>query len=328
MRHGARNSASGSARASSLVASAVVACVLGFCLVALLSSSSATARRPPERHPQTSWASCNLNSGNRRPSTFRPLPDAKAASLVTREPEDRSYNARPYTVDGHRYPAANDYVPTAREIRRFHRAKDSAGQTMIRFNPYFRFVDGRDGLRHPSTDDLIQWAAHKWGIPEDWLRAEYVVESYWNAFQLGDQASVGARWYRLYPPQARVPHSTNVYQSLGITQVKWIPDGSVGAGSEPLRWKSTAFNIDYQAATARFYYDDPVGTRSTWGDRSYRPCESWNSIGGWYQPYPWGNHGQQAYVAEVTQALGKRSWASSGFVRWHPSSFPPGVRFR
>ena len=50
-------------------------------------------------------------------------------------------------------------------------AKSSSGQSNVAFNPYYRYVDGRDGLLRPSTDDLIQWAAHKWGIPENWLRA-------------------------------------------------------------------------------------------------------------------------------------------------------------
>ncbi len=101
------------------------------------------------------------------------------------------------------------------------------------------------------------------------------------------------------PPQARVPGGRSVYTSLGITQVKWIPDGSVGAGTEPLRWKSLAFNLDYQAATLRLYYDDPGGARTAWGDRSYAPCQAWKSVGGWFAPYPWDNPAQRSYIAQV-----------------------------
>jgi hypothetical protein len=183
-------------------------------------------------------------------------------------------------------------------------------------------------MRHPSTDDLIQWAAHKWGIPENWLRAEYVVESYWNQFNLGDDTRVSSRWYRLYPYQSRIPHTSNVYQSLGITQVRWAPDGSLGAGTEPLRWESTAFNVDEQAATVRFYYDNPSGARSSWGDPTYRPCQAWPSIGAWYNPYPWGNAGQADYIRTVRGDLAARQWSSSSFLAWSPSSFPPGITFR
>lgn len=291
-------------------------------------ASASSAHQAREHRPQSAWAACNRNARNRRPSTFTPLSDAEAASQVTPEPETRPYNARPYAILGKRYPAVNDYVPTASQIRRYRASRTSLGEPLRKFNPYTRYVDGRDGMRHPSTDDLIQWAAHKWGIPENWLRAEYVVESYWNHFNLGDATKVSARWYSLYPYQSRIPNTSTVYQSLGITQVRWTPDGSLGAGTEPLRWESTAFNVDEQAATIRFYYDNPSGARSSWGDRTYTPCEKWRSIGAWYSPYPWGNAGQATYANTVRKDLHGRIWASSSFLGWSPSSFPRGVSFR
>ena len=197
---------------------------------------AASVRTIPERHPQTTWAPCNRNADNGKPSTFRPLSDAEAAALVTPEPETRPYNTRPYAIRGTRYPAPNDYVPTAAQIRESQDSRTSTGEPLLEFNPYTRYVDGSDGIRGPSTDDLIQWAAHKWGIPENWLRAEYVVESYWNQFQLGDATRVSPRSYGLYPYQSRIPHTSNVYQSLGIAQVRWTPDGSLHPGTEPLRW--------------------------------------------------------------------------------------------
>jgi hypothetical protein len=256
------------------------------------------------------------------------LSDATAAAFITREPETRPYNARPYTVQGKRYTAANYYVPTAAQIRRYRESRTSLGQPLSQFNPYIRYVDGRDGIRHPSTDDLIQWAAHKWGIPENWLRAEYVQESYWNHFNLGDDTGVSSSWYNLYPYQSRIPNTSDVYQSLGIAQVRWAPDGSVGAGTEPLRWESSAFNIDDQAATVRFYYDNPSGARSSWGDPTYAPCQKWRSIGGWYRPYPWGNADQAGYARSVQGHLARHDWLSPGFLAWSPPSFPRGIVFR
>ena len=293
-----------------------------------LPAPTSSARFARERRTQTAWAACNRNARNGNPSTFTPLSDAAAAALVTREPETRPYNARPYAIRGTQYPAANDFVPAAAQIRRYRHSRTSLGEPLLHFNPYARYVDGRDGMRHPSTDDLIQWAAHKWGIPENWLRAEYVVESYWNQFNLGDETQVSARWYDLYPYQSRVPDTSNVYQSLGITQVRWAPDGSLQPGTEPLRWESTAFNVDDQAATVRFYYDNPSGARSAWGDSTYAPCQMWRSVGGWYRPYPWGNAGQASYIKTVRADLSERVWASPSFLGWAPSSFPRGVVFR
>ncbi len=280
-----------------------------------------------ETDPQTTWAACNANAGLSTPSTFQPLSDAAAAKLVTPEPETRPYNDRPYSINGKSYPAVNDFVPSWLAILRFRLAKTSTGQNVLAFNPYLRYVDGRDGLVSPSTDDLIQWAAHKWGIPEDWLRAQYALESSWNAFNLGDDVTVSSAWYADYPSQARVPNSLNVFQSMGISQVRWAPDGSLGAGTDPLRWESTAFNIDFQAATVRFFYDNPQGARSLWGDSSYAPCQQWASIGGWFSPYPWNNAGQAQYIGTVQSYLSQQIWTTPSFLSWQPTSFPPGITF-
>ena len=83
----------------------------------------------------------------------------------------------------------------------------------------------------------------------------------------------------------RTASSTEVYESLGLMQIKWRPDGSLHPGTEPLRWKSTAFNADYHAAMVRFFYDG--GARSWYGHgSSYGPGQAWNSVGAWYQPTP------------------------------------------
>jgi hypothetical protein len=309
-------------------AGAVALVVAIVAVVTILSQSASGKPGVRELHPQTTWAACNRNANSNKPSTFQPLSDAAAAALVTPEPETRPLNGRPYSLNGKNYPAVNDYVPTAAQIHQFRTSHTSSGQAVLSFNPYLRYVDGKDGLHDPSTDDLIQWSAHKWGIPEDWLRAEYVQESYWSQFWLGDENPVPASWYDLYPSQARVANSPDVYRSMGITQVQWEPDGSLGPGSEPLRWESTAFNLDYQAATVRFYYDNPSGARSAWGDASYTPCQQWPSIGGWYRPYPWGNSDQAGYIAKVQANLNDQAWTSSHFQNWSPGSLPPGIKFR
>jgi hypothetical protein len=289
---------------------------------------SAAFRYRPERHPQTRWVACNRNSRRKAPPTFKPLSDEAAAARVTHEPETRPENAKPYTLGGVRYAPTTTDVPAEAQLRRFRAAKTSLGQNVLQFNPYLRYVDGRDGLHNPSTDDLIQWAAHKWGIPENWLRAEYVLESYWSSYQLGDVEPVSQSDYTRYPLQSRVPGQLEAYQSLGITQVRWAPSGWVGAGTEPLRWQSMAFNIDYQAAMVRFFYDDPDGARTLWGDSSYRPCEKWRSIGGWFASYPWRTAGQARYIREVKGNLADTAWRSASFLTWTPPALPPGIKLR
>lgn len=237
------------------------------------------------------WVPCS--------SSFVPLTDAQAAALVKPAPETRPDNT-----------TANQYRPSSAEISQFlNGEKDSYGNLPAQGDPYYTYVTG--GFTG-TTDEIIQWAAAKWGLPADWLRAEYVDESHWHQSAKGDLTTVQDA--SLYPAFSRVS-STSVYQSLGITQVKWNhPDANTsGIGTEPLRWKSTAFNVDYQAATVRFYFDDPGGKRSSWGDATYKRCENWLSIGGWYEPYPWNNSGQQNYVSKIQSILAARTWAQPGF---------------
>jgi hypothetical protein len=306
----------------------VLLAAIGFVLWRDRGSSTAAGVSRPESHAQTTWVACNRNADTTKPSTFHPLSDAAAATLVTAQRETRPDNDRSYRLDGHTYSAPNYFVPSAGQVKQFLHARTSAGQSQVQFNPYYAAVDGRDGLTRPTTDDLIQWGAHKWGIPEDWLRAEYVHESYWNQYMLGDDTGVSAGAYRQYPSQSRDPHARSAYQSLGITQLRWTPDRSLHPGTEPLRWLSTAFNIDYQAATVRFYYDNPSGSRKAWNDPSYQPCEKWSSIGGWFSPYPWNNAGQRTYAGDVQQLVSSRAWTQSDFVGWSPPSLPPGITLR
>jgi hypothetical protein len=92
---------------------------------------------------------------------------------------------------------------------------------------------------------------------------------------------------------------------LGISQIKWRPPPStLGAGTEPLRWKSTAFNLDYYGATVRFFYDGLCD----WCSPSYSAGQAWNSIGAWWEPSPWLNLGQLNYITHVKKQLADRLW--------------------
>jgi hypothetical protein len=225
---------------------------------------------------------------------YRPRSDKAAAACVAHTSEAIPANR-----------SANDYVPSDSELRTFLSARNQNGETPEQYDFYAKFVTGRPGLRNPTTDELIQWASYKWGIPTDWLRAQYAKESHWRQDSMGDLHKERPRWRSQFP-RLSCPNASECYESLGIAQVKWHPWND--EGTEPLRWKSTAFNIDYQAAKLRFYYDNPYGKRSAWGDSSYRPLDQWLSLCGWFAPYPWGNPAQLSYCSKVKQHLAARDW--------------------
>jgi hypothetical protein len=222
------------------------------------------------------------------------LSDAEAAARVTTVAEIRPNNE-----------AANRYQPSDAELTAFHDARYQAGPNAGRLGddivPQRRAVTGRFT---GSTDEILQWGAHKWGIPEDILRAVAHQESTWHQSTMGDRQTVADAG--LYPVHSRIS-ATEVYESLGLMQIKWRADGSLHPGTEPLRWKSTAFNVDYWAANIRFFYD---GTARSWFSRSpsYGPGQAWESVGAWYQPTPWLNAGQLAYIDKVRAKHDTRTW--------------------
>ena len=228
-----------------------------------------------------------------------PLTDAQAAERVRSAPEKRPGNA-----------AANRYYPSQAELAAFHGARyrsgPNAGSLGDDVIPQQRHVTGRF---RGTTDEILQWAAHKWGIPEDILRAVAVQESGWTQAARGDRERV--RSALRYPRQARIS-GDEVYESMGLMQIKWRPDGSLHPGTEPLRWKSTAFNADFYGAVVRFYYD---GTARSWfSSRSpYRRGQEWESVGAWFQPTPWRNALQLGYIVSVKARLADRAWTSARF---------------
>jgi hypothetical protein len=236
---------------------------------------------PPPAPQQTTW---------RAPGS-PPLSDAAAAALVRPAPETRPDNAQD-----------NAYRPTPAELAAFRDgARDGYGRTMVGFNRLDAYVTGDFT---GTTDEILQWAAHKWGIPEDVVRAVAANESNWHMSQLGDRTTVASPG--AYPSFSRVAGTSDVFESLGVMQVRWRPN-KLHWGTESLRWRSTAFNADYWAAQVRYFYDGLCD----WCSAGYSAGQAWASIGAWYNPSPW--NGSTAYVDHVRQKLDARVWAQAGF---------------
>jgi hypothetical protein len=141
------------------------------------------------------------------------------------------------------------------------------------------------------------------GHPRGLGTGDHLFESLERQGLLGDLTVVSARTYARSPRQARVPPN-QVYESLGVAQIKWLPDGTVNPGTEPLRWQSTAFNLDYLGATIRYYYDGSC----YWCRPGYRPGQEWLSVEAWNAPNPWVNSKGKWYISKVKYALARHTW--------------------
>jgi hypothetical protein len=200
-----------------------------------------------------------------KPVGWGPISDKAAAERVHRS----SFEPRPDNYQ------ANHTVPGKRQLAAW-RAKSTM--------PYARYVDGRF---KGTTDEIIQWAAHKWGLPPNLLRAVAATESWWHQSALGDNGD-----------------------SFGLFQVR-RPYHCFGNCA--IARDSTAFNADYYGGIIRSYYD---GTQ-TWlntveNGRPYEAGDIWGSLGAWYSGR-WWVPSVQGYVDHVKQNLADRPWFGQYF---------------
>lgn len=206
-----------------------------------------------------------------RPDATRPLSDAAAARRVRHS----AFEPRP---GNH---AATHRMPTAAQVRAFR-----AQSTM----PYARYVTGH---YTGTTDEVIQWAADKWGIAPDLLRAVAVVESRWKMSFIGDNGD-----------------------SFGLFQVR-RPYHCKEPVCRQFR-NDAAMNADYYGGILRAYYDgkqswlnDP-GIAGDNGKR-YRRGDIWGSVGAWFSGR-WWNAAARRYIREVQDTLRHRVWRTRDFA--------------
>jgi hypothetical protein len=195
------------------------------------------------------------------------LSDAQAAALVRHAPETRPDNA-----------ADNQRTPSAAQLTYFRAHDDSMPGS---------YLERIDGDYTGSTDQIIQWAAYKWGLDPELLRAVASVESWWHMYTVGDEGNA----YGLFQIDARY----HCCQDLAADD--------------------TSFNADYYGAIVRSYYD---GTQ-TWlnsvsgNGKRYRAGDLWDSVGYWAAGR-WATAAGREYVGKVTADLSEQVWRQPNFV--------------
>lgn len=199
-----------------------------------------------------------------RPHATRPLSDARAARLVHRSGfEPQAANA-----------PATHRTPSAAELAAFRSESDM---------PNARYVTGHFT---GTTDEVIQWAARKWGLAPDLLRAVATQESWWRMSTVGDNGD-----------------------SFGLFQMRRPYHCCL-----PFMAQDAAFNADYYGAILRSFYDG----KQTWLNtvdrgKRYRPGDVWGSVGAWFSGRWYVNVDQ--YLGKVRAALREKTWRTANFSR-------------
>jgi hypothetical protein len=199
-----------------------------------------------------------------------------------------------------------------------------------------------DGQFSGTTDEIFQWAACKWGLPDNVLRSIAVREStwyqyeayasgrpvtYWGSGDIMPAGTAGASGY--CTALAKYGHDYQVDFGAGICPqtfsiagvMSWqapswgqMPDNQ--NGTFPFNRKSTAFAVDYLAAHLRGCYN---GWEYWLGDSgSYASGDLWGCVGSWYSG-DWHSAAANGYISRVQNELANLTWLQSDWASIKPS---------
>jgi hypothetical protein len=142
-----------------------------------------------------------------------------------------------------------------------------------------------------TTDELIQWAACKWGLSADMIRAQAAAESTWRQGAAGnlEPRSEG----NCAPEDGGDPCPT----SFGLLQLKWYYHRT----AYPMLRTMTPLHLDWSAAKLRGCYE---------GRKGLPAGDIWGCIGNWFSG-AWKDPDANDYVSRVRAQLDARPW-----LRW------------
>ena len=223
------------------------------------SGGEATTTAGPSGGEPTTAAPSADHFGMLPPGSALPS-DEECAGRVRKTPEIRPQNESFNAVKGHGVPS-NPPAPL-----------------------YARVTGNFTG----TTDEIIQWAACKWGIDEDIVRAQAAKESYWTQTNVGDNG-----------------------ESFGILQVRqpywgWAFNDGVGDAQT-----STAYNVDAALAARRNCFEG----NETWLGGSYGPGDIWGCVGLWFSGR-WYTPDSITYIDAVQSYLKQQVWTTSDFINY------------
>ena len=213
--------------------------------------------------------------------------DAQCAARVRRQPEDRPANVAHNATPGNQQLGSDVFSGDD------PRAYSEFG---VRVTGYFS----------GTTDETLQWAACKWGIDEDIVRAQAAVESWWHSDAKGDWGTEAGRC----PPghglgvDDPVNHPDTCPESWGLLQTRYPYHVSAWPGMA----SSSAFQVDAAYAVWRACYEGYEGWLNQVGHgQDYAPGDVWGCVGRWYAGR-WHTSEAEYYIGRVKAYLNARVW--------------------
>lgn len=296
---------------------------------AVTSSADPVSSSPP---PDTGW--------------FRTLP----AGSWTQLPDDRTCTERVRRSTWE--PRPDNHTPnrTTPDVETVHasfaaRPRAVAGGYDDRWDSWL--LQRVTGAHTGTTDENIQWAACKWGIADNLLRAIAVRESAWFQYQVypsgrcvaqvgcGDMTTGDVPGHRLFCtavsrhgydyrqdyPAGVCPKTYSIVGVMSWHDPRWGPMPENQNGTFPFNRDSTAFALDYLGAFLRGCQEGWLHWLGNTGDGSYAAGETWGCVGAWYAG-SWLTPPAREYVGRVRAALDDRAWLTSDWAAYEPPCSP------
>lgn len=260
-------------------------------------------------------ASC---AGQVHYSTWEPRPDNEGPNHVMPDATavHRAFAARPVSADGTNDPRWDSWL-----------------------------LQRVDGQFTGTTDAIFQWAACKWGLPDDVLRAIAVTESTWYQYEVypsgrpvrnrgsGDvtrPSMAGAsvycdgiakygRDYQLDYGPGICPRTFSIMGVMSWQAPSWGQMPGNQNGTFPFNRQSTAFGVDYLAARLRGCYNGWEYWLKHSG--SYTAGDLWGCAGAWYSG-GWHSADANRYISRVQSELADFTWLQTDWPSNRPACDP------
>ncbi len=197
---------------------------------------------------------------------------------------------------------ANHAIPTQQQIAQLAPWGDSIGAT-TKADQFRKQITGNFT---GTTGEILQWVACKWGVDENIVLAEAVIESDWHQNFLGDYTNDKKRC----PPGQW--DGSGCYQSYGVLQLTY----TFFPTAWPMSRNNTAFSAEYVYGVIRTCYE---GWTSYLAERkplpgysTYRAGDLWGCLGMWFSG-GWYDSGAINYIDKVKKELVNKNWQESHF---------------
>ena len=283
--------------------------------------------------------------------TGRPPPTAgsfstRPAGAWTSLPGDRGCAARVRRSAWE--PRPDNYLPNHRTPDRRAVAAALSSRPRARMGAYAprwdRWLLPRvSGAFTGTTDEILQWAACKWGLADNVLRAVAMRESGWYQYEvypdgscviksgcgdLMDRPTPAARRYChrvavvLGHPRQDVQGCPRTFSIVGIMSwhdPRWGRMNGNQNGTFPFSVQSTAFAADYFGSYLRGCLEGWV----RWLDNTgpYRRSDLPGCLGAWYAG-AWKSSEAREYAALVAREVDAKRWLSARWRRHEPPCSP------